>query len=317
MTSHFTQLAIKNCQKMIRRLFEDSDQLVECVREQDVQQFHEVRFNVNNLWSRDRPGDYDQVLASHKTSLWAGPLGKKFVQFRVPSSELGWMLRAWRVGRYQGDRFPVTFVDDLEIFLSKHEPGWPEGAWFVRSERVSLKTGMHGAGPYTSLRAVVESLGTCVMGHAPFDHLEDLENSDGDLCLYLFPWMPDLQPDLEFRAFVFRGRVTCVSQQHLHQKNRVLSALPEDAQVLMVREWVRAIIACQEDVASKVPQLAGPVACYTFDVVYVPETRQALFIEPNSFGAEYAAGSALFHWLEDEALLCRTNDGKVCFRFTA
>jgi hypothetical protein len=299
---------------MILRLFEDSDLLVECVREEDVHRLHDVRFNVNNLWSRDRPADYAQVLASHKTSLWAAPLCKKFAQFRIPTSELAWMLRAWRVGRYQGEQFPLSFAEDLEAFLSKHETDWPEGAWFVRSERVSLKTGMHGVGPYTCLRAVAESLVTCVMGHAPFDHLEDSE--DGTFCLYLFPWMPDLQPDLEFRAFVFHGRVTCISQQHLHQRNQVLEALSEAERVSMVREWVRAIVACQQDVASKVPQLAGPSACYTFDVAYVLDTGQALFIEPNSFGAEYAAGSALFHWLEDEALLCRANDGPTCFRFT-
>jgi hypothetical protein len=38
------------------------------------------------------------------------------------------------------------------------------------------------------------------------------------------------------------------------------------------------------------------------------------FIEQNPFGANYAAGSSLFHWTIDEVLY--NNDGVVEFRYT-
>ena len=41
---------------------------------------------------------------------------------------------------------------------------------------------------------------------------------------------------------------------------------------------------------------------YCIDVVIL-ENDSLYFIEINSFGKEYAAGSALFHWLNDEDIL--------------
>ena len=38
------------------------------------------------------------------------------------------------------------------------------------------------------------------------------------------------------------------------------------------------------------------------------------FIEPNCFGKEYAAGSALFHWIKDEEQLYGRTD-RVHFRW--
>jgi len=40
---------------------------------------------------------------------------------------------------------------------------------------------------------------------------------------------------------------------------------------------------------------------YTIDISIV--NSQAYFIKLNTFGKEYAAGSALFHWLLDETII--------------
>lgn len=48
--------------------------------------------------------------------------------------------------------------------------------------------------------------------------------------------------------------------------------------------------------------------CVTFDKWY--------FIEPNGFGAEYSAGSALYHWIDDYDLLNGDKD-YVEFRYTS
>jgi hypothetical protein len=58
------------------------------------------------------------------------------------------------------------------------------------------------------------------------------------------------------------------------------------------------------------------VKSYTFDFAIV--NSQPYLIELNSFGKEYAAGSALFHWILDEHILYNkfeTND-IIEFRYT-
>lgn len=53
---------------------------------------------------------------------------------------------------------------------------------------------------------------------------------------------------------------------------------------------------------------------YTYDFAILSNNKPYL-IEFNCFGKEYAAGSALFHWLIDEDKLYNS-DGKIYFRYT-
>jgi hypothetical protein len=57
-----------------------------------------------------------------------------------------------------------------------------EDKYFVRSENVSLKTGLHGCIPYSDLKSIIESAVTSKSGHTPID--TDTDN----LCFYLLPW---------------------------------------------------------------------------------------------------------------------------------
>ena len=42
------------------------------------------------------------------------------------------------------------------------------------------------------------------------------------------------------------------------------------------------------------------------DVEYLAETDEVQLIELNSFGAEFASGSALFHWMRDRDIVYRS-----------
>ena len=55
---------------------------------------------------------------------------------------------------------------------------------------------------------------------------------------------------------------------------------------------------------------------YTFDFAII--NSQPYFIELNSFGKEYAAGSALFHWILDEHILYNKfeHNNFIEFRYT-
>ncbi len=55
---------------------------------------------------------------------------------------------------------------------------------------------------------------------------------------------------------------------------------------------------------------------YTYDFAFEDNNvTKPYFIEPNSFGKEYAAGSELFHWEIDEEILYGKKE-KIYFRYT-
>jgi hypothetical protein len=54
---------------------------------------------------------------------------------------------------------------------------------------------------------------------------------------------------------------------------------------------------------------------YTFDLVLLNDST-FYFIEPNSFGKEYSAGSALFHWINDSDILLNESCNEIEFRYT-
>jgi hypothetical protein len=180
---------------------------------------------------------------------------------------------------------------------------------FLRTDPMSLKSGQHGAGPYTTVKQIFESLGSGRGGHAPVHARTDR------LKLFLFPWKA-LVHAKEFRVFVHQGRVTAISQQHLHSANPLLAALPTLAErASMVKAWAARIVQAADKTI--VPKLAGLMDSFTMDVVLEEEDNRVYFIEPNGFGAQYAAGSALFHWLKDEGKLLRTEAPSTVFvRYT-
>ena len=54
---------------------------------------------------------------------------------------------------------------------------------------------------------------------------------------------------------------------------------------------------------------------YSFDIAIL-EGDVPYFIEANCFGTEYAAGSALYGWIEDHDILYGTDPTKLYFRYT-
>ena len=155
---------------------------------------------------------------------------------------------------------------------------------FVRCHNVSLKNGQYGTGPYTQMKPILESLMSCNYSHTP---MKNQKNSTLDL--YLFPFI-DINPDLEFRVFVYNNKITAISQQNIYQSNFTLT--PELCHQIynIFCKFINEI--CRNNIL---------LTEYTMDIAIVE--NKPYFIELNSFGKEYAAGSALFHWIIDEDIL--------------
>lgn len=291
----------------------------------DVKMLDKERFNNNNCWQGGLPpADYSQVLNRGNTSLWIDQFKRQYVVINIDARDRAWMRKAAVIG-YKTGRFSNMFKDELDALLMRHKETdtlFAQGTpYFVRTETVSLKNGCHGIGPYFDLRSIIESMVTSTEGHSPLD--ERLEYQDGTdmnnspqatrtLKLYLIPWQ-QITTDREFRVFVHNDRVTAVSQQHLYRTNELLASQgSDDKRVQLITSWLQQIITYHSDIlCKKLPDMHS----YCMDLAILDDGT-LFFIEPNCFGAEYAAGSSLYHWIHDKVMLYGTTTTRVFFRYT-
>ena len=191
------------------------------------------------------------------------------------------------------------YEDDLLIFVKKYETLYPDifgdnKEYFVRSENVSLKYGEHGLIPFTNFRTIVESIVTCPYGHTP------IYSYTKELTLYLFDWLKMNECD-EFRVFVKNRRITCISQQQLFCKF--------EFDELILQNKIKSLIDYFENTVVKVVEQVD----FSYDFTFI--LSEPYFIEPNSFGKEYAAGSALFHWIDDYNKLYGFDNNNIYVRY--
>ena len=216
--------------------------------------------------------------------LCSAPVSSQLMQFEAPLSHL--------------------YQDELDEFLHdyKHiqESMFCNSShYFVRCENVSLKYGQHGIGPYHSLKMIIESLVSCIEGHKPIYH------DTTYIVVYLLPFIP-MEPHKEFRVFVHNNRITAISQQDVHS---VFKELNDN----VITEYYKIV---SEYFYQNINYLITEKQNYTYDFVILPDGKP-YFIEMNSFGPQYAAGSALFHWITDYDLLHQDIcNPKVYFRYT-
>ena len=261
-----------------------------------------------------RPDDYYQVLADGNTDKWINSFHTDYSVINIYDKDLVWMKEAFKSGSYTGE-FPHAFDEEKADMLEryKHTEKYFDGTkYFVRCNSVSLKYGQHGAGPYTTFEQIIESLVTCIETHTPIDNKgRDTDKGTEPLSLYLLPWKK-FDRYKEYRVFVYKNRITAISQQNLHAVNEFLSAFPEEERDKIIAKHVQIV---QESFIETIKKKITHTQNYCMDAVIL-EDDSFYFIEINSFGKEYAAGSALFHWLIDEDKLY--SDGStIHFRYTA
>lgn len=253
-----------------------------------------ILFNTNNHWENNQPpSDYQEVLSRCRTRHWVHKFHSNYQTMVLDSTDLNWMKKAARVGMITG-RFSKLFEDELENICQKYMEQWTKVnenntqdfiGWFVRSDRVSLKEGQHGVGPYKDFKSIIESATSCGPGHQFFD------SEDTECTIYLFPWL-NLNPYKEFRLFVCENTLTAISDQHLYTVNEYLNTLSNTEIESLIG---RILDFYEKNIKDKLSHLGN----YTIDLGFIQETDMPYFIEPNSFGKLYAAGSALFSWIYD------------------
>lgn len=251
-------------------------------------------YNVCNLWEENtRPQDYDVILSATNTKNWVHAFHGDIVEtLTIDDREsLRWMKQA-NEENYLG-HFSHMWDDELADTTAKYQHAMPQlvptEGWFIRTEHVSLKTGMYGAGPYHSLENILKSIVTSSGRH------QALRPDDSQCVIYFLQWR-QIEPDREMRCFVYQDRLTAISAQTWFRPAKWLAGL-SDAELTSLTHNIRRFF--QDTICPRLLYLSGH---YTFDLAILSDGFP-YFIEPNPFGARYSAGSSLFHWIKDAHLL--------------
>lgn len=246
---------------------------------------HPELFNTNNHYCDEgveQPKNYNEVLSKGETKNWVDKFHPFYHKITLDKNDLKWMNKAAEISIYTG-KFNHIYDDELKQICEKYV--FPEGKWFVRSDKVSLKEGMHGVGPYSDFKSVIESVVSSGLGHRVFDENDEICN------LYFLPWQK-IDKDKEFRIFVYNNKITSISAQHCYEINNYLNTLSDEE----IKELIYKILDYHE---KNIKENMIYMQNYTMDLALIGTENIPYFIEPNSFGKYYAAGSALYSWVYD------------------
>jgi len=270
--------------------------------------------NYNSCNHGARPDDYYKILEQGDISNYINSFHTDYSVINIFDKDLKWMKEAYKSGSYTG-KFPEMFEEEKLDMLHRYkhlDKYFDGGKYFVRCNSVSLKYGQHGVGPYTNFEQIIESLVTCIKTHTPIDN----ENRGHEpLTLYLLKWQK-FDKYKEYRIFVCGNVITAISQQNIYEVNTYLDAFSEEERIKIIEKHVQIIYdGFEKTIKKKITHTKS----YCMDAVIL-EYDSLYFIEINSFGAGYAAGSALFHWINDMEILNRNEDflgiPTIYFRYT-
>ena len=267
------------------------------------------RYNTVNHWcygeGGQRPADYEAVGEATTARHWMAALKPDCQRFTLASADVGALL-GWQTVFQLRNKLSAASREDINDLANRRcfqglRETLEQGRYFVRSDYASLKHGWHGNKVYHCLTEVFESMVTSKRSHTPLGRT----GQEAALSLYLVPWVT-INPDLEFRVFVYQKNITAISQQDIYQKNDCL-------QEQKIPEITRKINAYfRDNIRDQIETLDS----YVMDIALIGDDAATVyFIELNPFGQDYGSGAAAFSWVEDADKLCTSGTGTIHFRY--
>ena len=265
----------------------------------------------NNDW-------YQQIMARTRMEKWQSALGHL-----VRQPELVLTISAEQQKKYfdtqlckniafRGVRAKTLLGDEAEDLAKELRKfsGLPlaplnSNGWFVRTSACSTKDSQDdgGAGPHGTLEDALLALFASERVHV------SMKDYTKDVKVYLVPFDSDVTVARELRVFVHKHQVTAISQYDVF--NDSIFSTMSDVQLAELANLVR-IFHC-ENVKNSWTK-SGGIDSYVMDVEYDLDKGDIRLIELNSFGAEMAAASALFHWVQDASEVTPLELRGICIR---
>jgi hypothetical protein len=203
-------------------------------------------------------------------------------------------------------QYPSSMKDELNEIINKYKHCnylfLNGNKYFVRTDRVSLKYGCHGEGPYSNFKQIIESIAYTTYTHTC------IKTNDKSCKIYLLKRIDNLDHCKEFRIFVNNNKITAISQQYTVISNMWLNSLTENGieqLYIKINEYFNNVIM----------KRITHVNSYVIDLCFIYD-NMPYFIEINPFGKEYSSESSLFHWINDNYILYGKIDNIVTFRYT-
>lgn len=244
-------------------------------------------YNTNNHYEKI-PDNYDEYISLFDTKYWIDKF-HSYNKITIHKKDIGWLYECLEYGNLFR-KFPSNYVEELDDLIMQY-PEIEKQDYFIRTDRTSLKNGIHGIGPYTNLKDIIVSMTTTRFGHHAFN------KTDNEINLYLLPFQK-IDIDKEFRVFVVDNKISCISQQNIYKKNLYLPTINIEKFVNTLNSYFN------EHIKTKLLHYQN----YILDIVYLEEISNFYFIEINPFGKEYSSGSAGFHWINDHNTIYDTEN---------
>lgn len=289
---------------------------------------NESKFNSNNHtdipWDENllTPKEYDNFLKRTVYSKWRKVLfGGHDTGHMVylGAKECKLLLEACESGIFTGN-IPEALKEDIEELIIPKIPLLRNAAlpspklWFARLDECSTKDGIGGVGPFATADQVVRAI--CTSKRASKALRRAVETTSETILgtwLHLVPWRLDIDDAKEFRAFIAPGKGLTALSQYCWKRDVGWSDPKKRALLPQIVQAVQDLI-CELTKRAHVEEMNMPDG-YVLDVhVSLPDSAsqvaiQVVPIELNSFGAQMAASSALFHWINDYKRLYGLLDG--------
>lgn len=230
--------------------------------------------------------DYKTELSKTHLMNYASIIGYPIVwSYQFQPKEVRTLLQCCEIGMKTGRT--LLFNEELEPLIQRLEKNWIPGKWFFRFSSSSPKDGMHSY-PIISAKQVIEMISTSKRARNAFE--------DGYSIIYFVKFDETWDSKREFRVFIRKGKVTCISQYNAYDQS-ILSDKSND----QVKNAVERIVRFLEE--EILPKVIPAVNTNNLTADIYLEDDSIRIVEFNSFGYWQAAGSALFHWLNDKSKL--------------
>jgi hypothetical protein len=217
---------------------------------------------------------------------WTYTFNSEEIKILILCSEIG-----MKTGRTK------LFNEEIGSIIDRLNDNWKDGMWFFRFDASSPKDGMWEY-PIWSAKQVIEKITT---SKRAWNALLDSNNT-----IYFVKFDSQWDTKREFRVFIRKCKVTCISQYNPYDKS-ILSGQSNTK----IKDTANKIIKYLEDTI--LPKIIPVIMTDNLTAdLYVADDHFKI-IEFNSFGYWQAAGSALFHWIKDKSKLYN-EEGKVWIR---
>lgn len=249
-------------------------------------------YNSNNHWKDDKPpDDYKEYLSLTNFNNYIDLFHKDYITITLDKTDINILNEIFKISHLTC-KVSNLYKEEFEDLLKKYkytDKYFQDKQYFVRTNLNSLKYGKFGKGPYTNFKDIITSMVTSTKTHKAIDST-----------IYLLPWL-NLDKK-EFRIFVYKNRITCISQQNTYSiifdKSTDFITLSKDI-----------VNFYETNIKSKITYIDN----YVIDLGIIGDSFY--FIELNPFGKEYSSGSALFHWINDEEKIYNIKNNNVYFRY--